>query len=559
MRDELNEILALEREELARRTDDDARFSETRLDSLPRHPAAALRELTGYEFASQEAQRRFAQLMDELRRQVLDSYFGRLAEGMRNLAGPDMERAKDMLAELNHMIAARDRGDDYDFEGFMQRYGDMFPENPQSLDELLETLARRMAAMSSLLAGMSPDQRAELAQLAESVLGDLDLAFQVDQLARSLQELMPGLPWDEAPPGWGEGDMSMSAAVDAIERLGELEELEHALAGDYPGASLDDVDETKLSEALGDDAVADLDHLRAIEKALEEAGILERSRGRMELTPRGARMLGERSLTRVLAKLRREPSHRATGGQAEPTGQTRPWVFGDHDPLSVERTVYNAVLRGGPGREVTLAPQDFEVIETESRPHTATALLLDLSFSMPLNGHWVPAKQMALALHALIEGKFPDDVLHLIGFSDYARELTPAALATTGWEEVHGTNMQHAFLLARRLLTSDACPIKQVIMVTDGEPTAHLERDGQAIFNWPPIPRTIQKTLREAARLARAEITLNVFMLENSPGLLGFMGKLARLTGGEVFPAESRDLAPTIIGRYLQRNKRRAS
>ena len=284
VRDELNEILALEREELARRTDDDARFSETRLDSLPRHPAAALRELTGYEFASQEAQRRFAQLMDELRRQVLDSYFGRLAEGMRNLAGPDMERAKDMLAELNHMIAARDRGDDYDFEGFMQRYGDMFPENPQSLDELLETLARRMAAMSSLLAGMSPDQRAELAQLAESVLGDLDLAFQVDQLARSLQELMPGLPWDEAPPAWGEGDMSMSAAVDAIERLGELEELEHALAGDYPGASLDDVDETKLLEALGDDAVADLDHLRAIEKMLEEAGILERSRGRMELT-----------------------------------------------------------------------------------------------------------------------------------------------------------------------------------------------------------------------------------------------------------------------------------
>jgi uncharacterized protein with von Willebrand factor type A (vWA) domain len=554
--DELNEIVTLERQELARRIDDDARFAEARLDLLPRHPAAALRELSDYSFASAEAQRRYGELMDELRREVLNSYFSRLAEGMRDLSPEDLGRVKDMLAELNDMIAARNRGEDVDFEGFMQRYGDMFPENPRSLDELLEALARRMAAMSRLLAALSPDQRAEIAELAQSVLGDLDLAFQVDSLTRSLQELMPDLPWDEAPPGWGEGDMPMSAAVDAVERLGQLEELEHALAGDYPGATIADIDESKLLDALGADAVADLERLRAIEKTLEEAGILDRSRGRMELTPRGARMLGERSLTRLLAQMRREPTHRASGGQAEPTGQTRSWAFGDEASLSVERTVYNAVLRGGPGREVRLAPEDFEVVETESRPHTATALLLDLSFSMPLNGHWVPAKQMALALHALIEGKYPDDVLHLIGFSDYARPLTPAALATAGWEEVHGTNMQHAFLLARRLLTADTCPIKQVIMVTDGEPTAHLERDGQAFFNWPPVPRTIHKTLREGARLARAGIKLNVFMLEDSPGLLAFMDRLARLTGGEVWPAESRELAPTIIGRYVRRRRR---
>jgi uncharacterized protein with von Willebrand factor type A (vWA) domain len=559
VQDELNEIVALERSELATRVDDDARFAEARLDSLSPHPAAAVRELLDYDFASGEAADRLARLLDGLRREVLDSFFGRLAGGMRDLSPEELARVKDMLAELNAMITARNRGDEVDFEGFMQRYGDMFPENPQTLDELLEALARRMAAMSRLLAAMSPEQRAELAQLAESVLGDLDLAFQVDQLGRALEELMPELPWHDSPPGWGEGDLSMSAAVDAIERLGEMEELERSLAGDYPGASLDDIDEAKLLEALGSDAVRDLDRLRAIEKTLEEAGILDRSRGRMELTPRGARMLGERALTRVLTRLRRDPTHRAGGGQAEPTGGTRPWAWGDHDPISVERTVYNAVLRAGPGRAVTLAPQDFEVVETESRPNTATALLLDLSFSMPLNGHWVPAKQMALALHALIEGKYPDDVLHLIGFSDYARTLTPATLATAGWEEVHGTNMQHAFLLARRLLTADACPIKQVIMVTDGEPTAHLEPNGSAIFNWPPVPRTIQKTLREGARLARAGIKLNVFMLEDSPGLLAFMDKLARLSGGEVFPAESHDLGPTIIGRYVRRRRRRAS
>ena len=560
LRAQLGEVLELERQELARRPGDEARISEALLDALPNHPAGAIRELSEYAFSSPHAQARFAELMDKLRAEVLNSYFGRLMSGMQNVGPEDLARMKDMLAELNMMIAARDRGDDYDYNGFMARYGDMFPENLKSLDELLEILARRMAAMSRLLSSMSPQQRAELAQVAESVLGDLDLAFQVDQLSRSLQDLMPNLPWDQAAPGWGEGQMPMSAAVDAIERISEYDELDQTLGGDYPGATLDDIDEDTLNRALGEDAVRDLHKLRAIEKTLEEAGVLNRSGGRLELTARGARLLGERSLTRVLDKIRREPTHRARGGRAEPTGQTHRWSFGDEDPISVERTVYNAVLRGGPGERVSLDVDDFEVFETESRPRTATALLLDLSFSMPLRGHWVPAKRMALALDALIKGKYPDDTLHLIGFSDYARRMKPADLATAGWEEVHGTNMQHAFLLARRLLTEDPCPVKQVIMVTDGEPTAHLEADGRALFNWPPIPTTIEKTLREAARLARSGITINVFMLEESPGLINFMDRLASLTGGRVFPADSQELDETIIGRYVRsRRGRRAS
>jgi uncharacterized protein with von Willebrand factor type A (vWA) domain len=262
----------------------------------------------------------------------------------------------------------------------------------------------------------------------------------------------------------------------------------------------------------------------------------------------------------VLARVRREPTHRAGGGQAEPTGQTRPWKFGDADPISVERTVLNAVTRSEPGEPVRLKPDDFEVTETESRPRTATALLLDLSFSMPLRGHWIPAKKMALALHALIEGKYPDDRLFLVGFSDYARQMKPAELATAGWEEVHGTNMQHAFLLARRLLAEDRSPIKQVIMVTDGEPTAHLLEDGQALFNWPPVPVTIEKTLREAARLARSGIQINVFMLEESAGLTSFMDRLAGLTGGQAWPVASGDLGDRILGDYLHsRSRRRAS
>lgn len=551
---ELDEVLDLERDALARESSDDARLNEALLDALPRHSAGAVRELMDYEFTSKEAQARFNNLVEKLRREVLSSYFQSLSTGMQNITPEDIARVKDMLAELNSMIDADRRGDDYDFDGFMSRYGDFFPENPGTLQELLEIMARRMAAMSRLLASLDPEQQRELAELAASVMEDLDLRWQMDQLGQNLRSMMPGLPWDEAAPGFGEGDMSMSAAVDAIERLSETEELASTLAGDYPGATLDDVDEDKLRRSLGEDAVRDLRWLKRIERALEDAGVVYRDRGRLELTPRGARLLGERSLTRLLDRIRREPTHRARGGQAEPTGQTRPWVFGDSDPLSVERTVYNAVLRSGAGQNVRLAPEDFEVTETESRPRTATALLLDLSFSMPLRGHWVPAKRMALALHALVDSKYPQDSLHLIGFSDYARKMEPADLASAGWEEVHGTNMEHAFMLARRVLADDPRSIKQVIMVTDGEPTAHLE-DGYAEFNWPPIRKTVERTLREATRLARSNISISVFMLERDAGLEAFMARLARLTGGQVVPAESSHIGDRVIGTYL-RNRR---
>ncbi|MPZ92141.1 MAG: hypothetical protein GEU68_10985 [Actinobacteria bacterium] len=568
VREELDNILGLERAELSGKEGDEAQLKRMQLDALPRHPAGALRELAKYDFSSDEAKERYDALLERLKQEVLDSYFKSLMGSMQSVTPEDVARMKDMMAELNEMIAARNRGDDVDFEGFMSRYGDMFPENPQNLDELLEILARRMAAMSRLMASLSPQQRAELQELAESVLSDLDLAWEMDQLSQSLRELMPNLPWDEVSPNMGDEEMPMSQAVDAIERVSEMEELEQTMSGDYSGATLEDIDEDQLRRALDEDAVQDLQWLKKIERALEEAGVVNRTKGRLELTARGARMIGERSLTRVLDRIRREPSHRARGGQAEPTGQTKPWVFGDSDPISVERTVYNsllrsaqarpAVLRSGPGRVVKLSPDDFEVVETESRPRTATALLLDLSFSMPLRGHWVPAKRMALALHALIVGKYPQDSLYLIGFSDYARRMEASDLASVGWEDVHGTNMEHAFMLAGRVLAEDPRSIKQVIMVTDGEPTAHID-DGYALFNWPPIPETIEKTLRQAMRLARSNISINVFMLDTSPGLEEFMARLSSLTGGEIFRADSAEIGQTVIGSYLRERRKRAS
>jgi uncharacterized protein with von Willebrand factor type A (vWA) domain len=552
----LDEILQRERSTLSFKAEDDARFREQFLDSLPPDPAGQIKELKEYRFADAEAQRKFDQLMEWLKDQVLGSYFRSMAEGMRNLSPEQLQRFKDMLAELNDLIQARERGEAYDFDAFMQRYGDFFPGNPQTLDELLEQMARRMAALSRLMASLSPEQRAELEALAREVLQDMDLAFQVDRLAEALSEMFPQMPWDEPALAGGEEAMPMQATVDALERLSDYEELDRAMRADYAGALLEDVDEERLKRALGDDAVRDLRRLREVERALERAGLVTRTAGRLQVTPKGARKLGERALVRLFEQLKRdrEGAHdaRQAGGVAEPTGATRPWRFGDTGQIAVQRTVFNALVREGPSARPRLHPEDFELVEAESRTEAATALLLDLSFSMPLRGHWVPAKRMALALHALIEGRYPHDTLYLIGFSDYARRMRPEDLAGAGWERVYGTNMQHAFNLAGRLLSDHRRATKQVIMVTDGEPTAHLE-DGVAEFNWPPVPETIQRTLSEAMRLARAGVTINVFMLEETPGLTRFMERLARLTNGRVFFTAGEGLGEFVIRDYVSR------
>lgn len=559
IRGQLDEVIERERSTLSFEADDDARVRETFLDALPPDVPGRVNELTDYRFRDADAQRMFDELLDRLREQVMGAYFRNVAQGMKDLSPEELQRFRDMLADLNEMIERRERGEPYDFDGFMRRHGGFFPENPQTLDQLLEQMARRMAAMSRLLASMSPQQRAELQALAEQVMQDMDLAFEVDRLGANLGAAFPDMPWGDPALAGGEEAMPLSATVDAMERLHDYEDLDGAMRGDYAGASVDDVDEEAIRRTLGEEAVRDVRRLKQIERALEQAGLVSRKEGRLEVTPRGARKLGERALVRVFEQLRRdrEGTHeaRSAGGLAEPTGATRAWRFGDEGQIAVQRTVFNAVLRGGPGERVSLVPDDFELVEAEQRTEAATALLLDLSFSMPLRGHFVHAKKMALALHALIEGRYPHDKLYMIGFSDYARPMQPQDLTAAGWERVYGTNMQHAFNLAGRLLGQHPRATRQVIMVTDGEPTAHLEGE-DAFFSWPPVPKTIRLTLAEAMRLAKAGVTLNVFMLEDSPGLIRFMERLAELTSGRIFLMDDRQIGEFIVRDYVARRDR---
>jgi uncharacterized protein with von Willebrand factor type A (vWA) domain len=582
--EELEAIVEVERDALAERDDDDARFDELRLDALPPDPAGRFRELSTHAFNSPEAAQRFADLADRLRKDLLDAHLRSMTGALESITTEDVQRIAAMLAGLNELLAARaaNGGDPLPdeaerFAAFKAAHGDLLPGDPADLDELLAQMARRAQAAQRFLRSLSPEQRAQLQDLANQVFDDLDLEFQLDQLGRNLAGAFPGGPpagWGRGEDGDGSGDADadvpqegtpggpISRAVDAWERLAELDELEQQLRGTYEGATLEDVDPEVLRRHLGEDAVRDLADLKAIERELERSGAMRVRDGELELTPRGARLLGERALARLMARVRRQPATRQAGADPEPTGQTRAWTFGDREPIATNATVRNAVMRGassrrhGPGAgRVTLHPDDLEVVEQEIRPRTATALLLDLSFSMPLQGHFIPAKRMALALHALIEGKHRQDSLHLIGFSDYARCMKPADLAAAGFERVYGTNMHHAFLLARRVLADDPRPVKRVVMVTDGEPTAHLV-DGRSVFNWPPIPETLEATLREAMRLARAGIELDVFLLEDAPGLVAFAQRLAELTGGEVVRMSAEEVGRTVVSGYESGRRR---
>ena len=559
----LEEILERERAELSFRDDDDARMREAFLDALAPDAPGRIAELREYRFVDDVAQRMFDELQEHIREQVMGSYFRQMADGMRNMTPDDIARFKDMLAELNGLIEMRARGEETQpaFEAFMSRHGALFPDDPRTLDELLEGMARRMAAMSSLMASLSPGQRDELRALAEQAMQDMDLAFEVDRLGANLQGMFPGMGWGDGrgSGGGGGAGIGLPAAVDAMERLHDYDELERSMQGDYAGASLDDVDEEAVRRTLGDTAAQDLRRLKQIERMLEEAGLVQRRRGRLEVTPRGARKLGERALTQIFEELQRdrEGTHesRDVGGLAEPTGATRPWHFGDHGQLAAQRTIFNAVTRSRPGEPLRLVPDDFEMVEAEQRTETATVLLLDLSFSMPLRGHFVHAKKMALALHALIEGRYPNDTLYLVGFNEYAWRLQPEDLTAPGFERVYGTNMHHAFMLANRLLGQHPRATRQVIMVTDGEPTAHLEGD-QAYFEWPPISRTIELTLAEAMRLSRSGVRLNIFMLEESDGLARFMERLARMTKGRVFLMDDDRVGEYVLRDYVAARSR---
>lgn len=572
VRELLDRAVEAERRELFPDPDDAARLAEGELDALPEDTAGAVRALKDWQWRSEEARQAYEQIQDLLRKEVLDSSFASMKQALENAGEQDMQAIKDMVADLSQLVDAHNRGEDTDerFADFMEKHGQFFPDDPQSVEELIDSLARRAAAQERMMAGLSPEQRAELADLMAQTMEDMGLASEMAHLGDALRQARPDLPWGrrgQVPDG--EQALGMGDATSAVAELADLEALSNQLSQGYAGASLADIDEELLERALGRPAVDDLAALRQMETELERQGYLNRSGGKLELSPKAVRRLGATALRRVFAQLdaagRGDHDVADAGAAGELTGSSREWRFGDEQPLDVVRTVKNAVLRTAhePTREhdrrVRIAVEDFEVVETERRTGAAVALLVDLSYSMALRGTWGAAKSTAMALHSLVTTRFPQDAIEIIGFASTAQVLKPSTLAELSVDTLQGTNLQHGLMLARRFLARhhDAEPV--VLVVTDGEPTAHLEDDGTPFFCWPPMPETIARTVAEVERVARSGATVNVFALDPDPGLVHFVHDLTERAGGRVFTPDSDRLGEFVVADYLRSRRGRRS
>ncbi|MEU4368953.1 vWA domain-containing protein [Micromonospora chersina] len=555
----LDQALAAEREELRGRDGDDARFAEAVLDNLPRSTARAVEELSGYDWASDEARQTYQRILDGLRGDVLEQRFAGLRDAARAAADPAAQRQlAEMMRDLNDLLARHARSEDTTdaFAEFMRRHGEFFPERPKDVDELIDVLARRAAAGERLMRSLSDRQREELAGLMRQSLGE-QLAGELSQLDAHLRSLRPDLNWQRGERVRGDQPLGYGEATGALGEIAELDELLDSLNQDHPGATLDDIDVEAVARTLGRDAADDARRLQELERELRRQGWVTRDAEGLTLSPKALRRLAGTALRRVFADLTAGPrgQHdlRSAGAAGEVSGASRQWEYGDEQPLDVVRTLTRAVRRAGPGVPVQLAVEDFEVMETERRASAAVALCVDLSYSMISQGRWGPMKQTALALSHLMATRFPQDALQIIGFGREATPLTQQELAAVEPDMEQGTNLQHALRLAGRHLRRHPGAEPVVLVVTDGEPTAHLDpSDGEAYFHWPPLPETIEATIREVDKLTRYGATLNLFMLGDDPGLRRFVDAVARRSKGRMFTPDLDDLGEYVVSDYLR-------
>jgi uncharacterized protein with von Willebrand factor type A (vWA) domain len=531
------------------------------LDDLPKDLAGAIKELADYEFMDADARRQFEELMSMLRRRITESLFQDVMAQLQDMGPQEMSRLKDMLKSLNQMLQEKMQGGEPDFDNFLKEFGQHFSGQPPSnLDELMDMLQRRMGQVGSLLDSLSPEERKALEDLMDSILQDQGLRQQLMELAARLEHLRPMGNLRSQHPFEGEEPVDLAQALRLMEELQEMGELERQLGETRFRSDMDNIDSDKLRRLLGEEAYQSLEQLKHLTDILEEAGYITKRGGRWDLTPLGIRRIGQKALGDIFSYMKKERPGKhemeASGMGGDRADDTKRYEFGDPFLLQLEKTLMNSVRRGGWGTPLHLKPEDFEVYRTENLVQCATVLMLDMSWSMPMRGNFFAAKRVALALDSLIRTRFPRDSFYVVGFSDYATELKSEALPQLTWNEfVYGTNMQHGFMLSRKLLSKHKGCNRQIIMVTDGEPTAHMEGE-RAYFAYPPIPKTLEETLREAKRCARENIVINTFMLDRSAYLMDFINQLTKINRGRVFYSSRENLGRYILVDYIA-NKRK--
>ncbi|QIK74240.1 vWA domain-containing protein [Nocardioides piscis] len=573
VRELLDKAVLAERGQLARDVvldDTDRALRELQLDSLPDSTAAAVSELAAYDWTSTEAREAYEEIKDLLGRELLDQRFAGMKEAMAGATEEDREAINKMLGDLNDLLEKHARGEDtdQDFADFMSEHGDFFPENPSNIDELMDALAERSAAAQRMLNSMTPEQRAELMELSQQAFGSPQLMAQLARMDANLMALRPDLDWGGSEGFGGDEGLGLGDGTGVFQDLAELDSLGEQLSQSYGGARMDDLDLDALARQLGDQAAVDARTLSELEKALRDSGYLKRgSDGELRLSPKAMRELGKALLRDVATRMsgrQGQRENRSAGAAGELSGATKAWEYGATEPWDVTRTITNAVLRtaGSPAVEevaqrpsrnpgVRIRVDDVEVQETEERTQAAVALLVDTSFSMAMDGRWVPMKRTALALHQLVRSRFRGDHLQLIAFGRQARvmEIEQLTGLDARWDK--GTNLHHGLLLANRHFRKHPNAQPVLLIVTDGEPTSHLEPDGQVWFSYPPHPLTIANTVRELDSSRRLGAQTTFFRLGDDPGLARFIESMARRVDGRMVSPELDDLGAAVVGSYL--------
>ncbi|MFC1948981.1 VWA domain-containing protein [Chloroflexota bacterium] len=532
-----------------------------KLDELPPDVGGKIRELNDYDFMDEEARRKFEELMEMLKKRAMESYGRDLIQRFKDLDASAMANMRHLVEGINQMLEQRMRGEEPDFEGFMEQFGDFFgPNPPRNLDELIERMQQQIAQAQSLMDSLSPKDRQELRNLLDSML-DETTQYELAKMAASLEMLYPGDELRGQYPFSGEESISYDEAMKLMEKLQQMDQLEGQFKDSRFSRSLDEVDEQLVRELMGDESAQELENLRNISKVLEEAGYIRLKDGKYEITPRGMRKIGQKALEDIFAQLRKDRigGHKLErkGSGGERLAETKPYEFGDDFNVHLQKTIMNALYREPSTPPVKLSTEDFEIFQMEELTRSATVILLDMSLSMPMRGNFEAAKRVTLALDGLIRSQYPKDSLHIVGFSSYAREIKKEDLTYMGWDEFDPyTNMQHGLHVARKLLDRERCNNKQIVLISDGEPTAHFE--GQHIFfQYPPSLRTIQMTLREVRRCTQKGIVINTFMLDSGRFLDAFVNQMAKMNKGRVFYTSADNLGQYLLVDYISNKRKR--
>ncbi len=576
-RDWLEEIEAIESNELdellseADASSDQRRQEVTRdlvdqkkmqRDLMSDRLADRLGEYREYEFVSSKAREEFEELLSELERDVLDTYFETSKEFMGRPDPEELARMREMMDALSTMIEQDRRGEELDptFQDFMEKFGDYFP-GAENLEDVIRAMAERAAAAEAMFNSLSSEQQGELRALFDQMMQNMELNFSMNRLVSNLRQATPDLDWSRAHRMRGQEGSSFAQAASVAEQLGQLKGIEDFLGQSHVAQGLPEVDVEAIRRNLGDDAARHVQRLQKALQGLKDQGFIDRKGSRLHLSAKGIRKIGQLALKDIFQKLRDSPptgAHRvaalARGGDREET--SKPWEPGEAFSLHLPKTLRNALLRQGPGTPIRLHPDDFEVEEYEATRSSATVIAIDLSLSMAMRGNLMPAKKMVLALTQLIRSQFPRDFVAVVGFGERAQELKIDDVPALTIDYNYGTNLQHALALSRHLLRNERGE-RQVVVVTDGEPTAHLTSSGEPFFAWPPVRETLDKTMAEVLRCTNAGITINTFALDIERSQFPFVEQIARVNGGRLFYIDVDDLGVYALDDFVKH--RRAS